>query len=1156
MRLQRLDLLAYGKFTAQAIEFPSGVPDFHFVLGPNEAGKSTMRDALADLLFGISGQSPYGFLHAYQTMRLAAVIEEGGKRCEFHRTKRNRQPLRDAADNPLPDDLLTPFLGGADRSFYERMFGLDHRRLDEGGSDILQAKDDVGRMLFESAAGLASFGPFRAELEKEADELFSKRHSATRAFYRLNDRLEATERALHDASLRPSDWKERQTTLQTAQETLTGSTTEVEQLDLKRTRLERVRRVSSDLRALNSARQERESLKEAPLLPTDSAQVFDQAEKVITLAEHERQRLEAETVTITERLSTTSVDDVTLAFKDEIGELTEFRGFIHKHESDISKLQNIVAARRQTLEDDARQLGWSADDLETLQSKLPSSAFRAELRALIERQGSLVTTVDLCKKALTVQEREIEDDKVALAAAPEVTIPTELRAALKSAAVSSGNADELIRLDAQISQAARRLSQANAALNPWYGDIQTLRALPVLDIAAVRDVRDRALAIEQKREAHKTSLQELRDELSDHRNTAAKIEKEQHPVTSEALQGVRDERDGLWTRIRDGEITPKGAASKYEHAVVHADEFADRRYADASAVTTLESANAGTQRTEKKIQSRETELQRLDASAKELESEWTGAMATLGLQGMKSQVYSGWLERREAALQAVEQKAEAESQQATLTSHAEQARMRLLRAANLAGLETKDIAQLSLVELVEWAEKAIKEADTTNTHRLQLVEALRKARAAQPRLRDDLTAATNALKQWELSWQRTLTSAGLDPALSVTTASTALDMIHRIDTTLREIRQIEVDRIGAMRTDLDSFENQAREIAKKLEPQLATAEPLEISRRLEERLHGAELVQRDHDKDQQALEKANQELTAANAKHLKAEAGLAPLFKQSATKTIADLREAIRRSERCRQLDAQIASLDQILAEKGDGLALEQLEQEVAGEDLITIPGRLETLVVQRSAAVERRDGCIRAVSSTQQLLDACAGQQQAANAEAQRQEALAELTQVVERYVKIKTAERLLRWGLERYRQDKQGPLLEAAGHYFGALTCGSFAGLLVDFDHEPPALLGKRPSGKLIAVDGMSAGTRDSLYLALRLAAVELHLRAGKALPFIADDLFVNIDDERAAAGFAALATLATKTQVVYLSHHQHLIPVAQQAFRAQMNQVQLSR
>jgi hypothetical protein len=49
---------------------------------------------------------------------------------------------------------------------------------------------------------------------------------------------------------------------------------------------------------------------------------------------------------------------------------------------------------------------------------------------------------------------------------------------------------------------------------------------------------------------------------------------------------------------------------------------------------------------------------------------------------------------------------------------------------------------------------------------------------------------------------------------------------------------------------------------------------------------------------------------------------------------------------------------------------------------------------------------------------------------------------------------------------------------------------------------------------------------------------------MPFIADDLFVNFDDKRSAAGFQVLNELAKKTQVLFFTHHQHLLDVAHRA------------
>ena len=122
------------------------------------------------------------------------------------------------------------------------------------------------------------------------------------------------------------------------------------------------------------------------------------------------------------------------------------------------------------------------------------------------------------------------------------------------------------------------------------------------------------------------------------------------------------------------------------------------------------------------------------------------------------------------------------------------------------------------------------------------------------------------------------------------------------------------------------------------------------------------------------------------------------------------------------------------------------------------------------------------------------------------------------------------------------------------------------MDFDAEPLKLQGRRHDGQLVDIGGLSEGTRDQLYLALRLAALHLHLdpgqgdsavqalHGGHALPFIADDLFINYDDRRARAGLHALGELSRHTQVLFLTHHDHLLPQVREVFGAAVNVVEL--
>ena len=70
------------------------------------------------------------------------------------------------------------------------------------------------------------------------------------------------------------------------------------------------------------------------------------------------------------------------------------------------------------------------------------------------------------------------------------------------------------------------------------------------------------------------------------------------------------------------------------------------------------------------------------------------------------------------------------------------------------------------------------------------------------------------------------------------------------------------------------------------------------------------------------------------------------------------------------------------------------------------------------------------------------------------------------------------------------------------------------------------------------MSEGTRAQLYLALRIAAYFDF--EGAPPPFVADDILETFDDDRAAETFQALAEMSGRGQIIYLTHHAHLIDI----------------
>jgi uncharacterized protein YhaN len=218
------------------------------------------------------------------------------------------------------------------------------------------------------------------------------------------------------------------------------------------------------------------------------------------------------------------------------------------------------------------------------------------------------------------------------------------------------------------------------------------------------------------------------------------------------------------------------------------------------------------------------------------------------------------------------------------------------------------------------------------------------------------------------------------------------------------------------------------------------------------------------------------------------------------------------------------------------------LRGEVAAVGVDTAVARIAEIDAEAASLGERRERLSADRANAAATLEAMRKGHNAAGKAQEAEDALADARAHAERYARLHIARTLLRAGIERFRREEQGPLLRAAGAHFALLTDGRYVRLEADQTPTGKTVLHAiRDGGIECPVEALSEGTRDQLYLALRVASVEAQARRAEPLPFIADDLLVHFDDTRAQAAISLLARLGRATQVVLFTHHDHIAALA---------------
>ncbi len=1148
MRLGRLDLTRYGKFTDFTLDFGSAAadrPDLHLVYGPNEAGKSTAFAAYLDLLFGIETRSSYGFLHPYGTMRIGGRLEVAGGEHEVVRIKRQQATLLSPEGRALDEGLIAGELGGIGRGSYKTMFSLDDASLEDGGEEILASKGDLGQLLFATSAGLAELSQTLETLHDEADR-FHKAKKQNTALGELSRRFEdlKTERSRIDtqASAYAQLVSARDKAVAGYEDALQARGA----AQARRDEIVRTLAALPRLADLLAAREALRSFAELPVAPaTWAADLPGLERQEIEIATRLR-GIEAEIAALVAEADAVPVDAEALRFAPDQTALADLRARTVTAGKDLPDRR----ARRDALDIAIRaallRLGRPLDS--DPEATLIAASTVGTLRGLMaERSGITQRLAQAAEEAGETRGDLADAERDLSAAGGDVAHVAHV--VRQNLARLAGAIDALRDSDAEIRlRTARRtlrgrseaLGQALSALRPWAGTHEQLAGLVLPDPREVEDwgstLRD--LAAEADRLTQEAErLAGERDRLRAEVDALGRIA---GVVGEGEANAIRAERERAWSEHRARLDGP--SAEVFETLLRRDDAVTGARFGQATDIARLKAASLSLASLEVSLQGVSAGADRARGRSDAVQSSVRAALDRVDPPlppDLSPERLSAWMARRDTALAAAAAVRVLDRDIEDAESDRVSARERLAAGLREAGLEVEPEAGFDA--LLAAARGAVDRAAVLDGLVAKVEERRRRAEARGKAL----DAAEAAEADWLARWASAGASCWLGENGAVPTLAAVgevLEILAGLGAELQKRADLDY-RIGAMQADEAAFEARMRPLATAfgLDPLVP---PLDLDRIVEQRIRTAERVEAarslGRDKLEEVLRRRSRAIEDAEGNRARGDVMRRLFGVEGLAEVAGKLRDGERRDAAAlaveaaeRDIRAGLRTADLTVAEA----ALDGLDASLLDAELSIVGTRHEAADAQVQEFHARR---LEAVAA----LDKVGGDGTVARIEEERRTLQLDIEEQARRFIRLRGGVAAAEEALRAYRDRHRSAMLAEASRAFETISRGAYRGLATQPGDKGDVLMAIPASGPTKEALALSKGTRFQLYLALRVAGYHGFATTRRPVPFVADDIMETFDDFRAEEAFRLFAGMAKVGQVIYLTHHRHLIEVARAA------------
>lgn len=1148
MRFIEFRMEEFGPFKDMSLSLGGGQEGLHLVYGPNEAGKSSTLRGIEQLLFGIPHRKAEATLRLGQQPRLSALLRlSTGEELGITRRKGQKETLRDADDaRTVLESELQRFCGNIDRKIFQTMFGLSHQMLVEGGQELLRGQGEVGQLLFAAGAGLAHLRRVREELDEQAEALFLARGRKPRINQSL-DAIASTRKLVTEEGGKSQEWVELDSALRAEEarrDTLVHRWAE---------RQSQIRRWESIREGIPLAVRHAEieasvrELGEIVRLPDDFRDRFRETRKDRELVKAQVEGLESELVELVTAQQKIAIDSELLLHEALIEQILQDHG------------SHLKAARdRRSLADRESRL---SEELDTLLKQLRTDnpaeppiselavADQAKLEKLFREHERLINLIEQKTAEVDGLSRKLmkfEREEETLGPCRDIRELSLLIERVRRLGDIDARSVELADRCAKEELTIRREIES---WKYWTGSIDQLLLLPLPTLESIEDLEESGAGLKERRAQFDAKIQEIENRLRSLDEEMARQNRGNETPTEGELNRLRQDRDEHWKVVkrawRDGESPDQvEAVDQFEERVRAADHYADRLRHEAESIAHLAGLRLQQESLLKSLDEARSKRATVDDETTAIVARWNKLWEASGIHPAGRREMKAWIKRvssaREAAHQLVDLKREKDSFQKQCESH-RQSVLRVLQEFD--GAKTSAAITQTLGELAETGELILREQRDRKTLRDRLQKDRQECEGELAGAQMQLDRLHNEFETWQTAWCDSIKLLRLSKSASPAEAGEVLRGYRELWSKMKDRNELS-KRLAEIDRDAVDFEKRVSELATKLAKDLLSLHPSDIVLRLNERLKFAResKARKINLEEQQALRRTR--LGEFQERRESLDAMMRLLLEEAHVTSEEEVAGVMDKSDRLKQWEQERSSLNQQLGRLAAGESISEFLEAIRRVELDTVVREHAQAIEELKRIEEERDSAHRRMGDLERQLRQIDGNDRTARLAEDMQCRLAELRQDAAKYIRLKMACGVLERAIERYRRENEGPVLRRASELFRELTLGSFESLEVDYDANGQALLVGHRAGRreAVAIPAMSEGTADQLYLALRMASMELYIAQHEPLPFIVDDILVNFDDDRSVAALKELADLSSGTQVLFFTHHRHLVELAQ--------------